>query len=168
MARARVTAPWVLRSLDRPWRASLMEPSSRPAPLPMAVWAQRQDSQRLAWPAEMAASAARLAAGQLSDCQAGTFGDFELAPAAVEELLPVAPLPWEETPMPEAAGPVVLVRLAFVPVARRLVLFFEVGDWPAPVPAPLGLLVVGAVLVVRAELLGSVGLPAPGRRSGPL
>src|SRR5947207_15671135 len=111
----------------------------------------------------MAASAASLAAGQLSDCQAGTAGDFPFAPPALDVLLPVVPSPCEEMPTPEAAGPVVLLRAELVPVARGLELFFEVGDWPAPVPAPFATLVVVSVFWPRAGLVAtSVVLPALG------
>src|SRR6266566_659844 len=117
----------------------------------------------------MAASAASFAAGQVSDCQMGMEGDFPFAPPAVEELLPVVPLPSEVMPTPEAAGPVVLVRAELVAVVRGAVLFFKVGDWPAPFPVPFALRLVVSVLWPRVGLVAaSVVLPAPGRpRSSP-
>src|SRR6185436_16095192 len=113
----------------------------------------------------MAASAACLAAGQESDCQAGVVGDLLELPAEVEVLLPEVAMGLSvETPTPLAVLPGVFVRDALVPMEGELVLSGVAGDFPAPLPAPLGLLLWTSLFWPRVVLAAvSVVLPALGR-----
>ena len=88
----------------------------------------------------MAVSAALRAVGQESDCQAGAVGDLLELPALVEVLLPEVVLGLSvELPTPEAVVPLLLVREELVPMVGGLILSGVPGDFPAPVPTPLGL-----------------------------
>src|SRR5690349_9287574 len=102
----------------------------------------------------MALSAASRADGQVSDCQAGEVGDLVVLPAEVEVLLPGVALGFSiEVPTPEAVVPALLVREELVASVRGLDLSGVVGDLPAPLPAPLGLVDWTSAFWPRVELV---------------